>query len=498
MPQLDILGPWRCAGEVGKLLTPRRVLTGLACLAGAVGFATACGGSSVGSAYGPDAMAADSSPGDSSGADSTVGAADAPPDSVVGVDANADAGAGDALAPDVAANSPTDAGSDQAVVDGADGSPVDAPATDGEGDACVTGSSCTPTNRCHAGTYNCSTQVCTDTGSALTDGTSCAGGWTCASGNCVPPANPLSCTPGGAGMTNCGAGSESCCTSLAVDGGTYYRTYTNSGDGGTGEADPATVSSLRLDEYLVTVGRFRQFVEAVLPPDGGTGWLPPAGSGKHTYANGGAGLANSAFPGTSEQGWQTPDDSNIAPTASNLACYTDATWTIGPANQETRPITCANWYEAYAFCIWDGGFLPSEGEWAYAAAGGAQQREYPWGSAPPGTASQYAIYGCYYPNGDAGLFSCEGVAAIAPVGTPTAGAALWGQLDMVGEVREWTLDLIDSYQSPCVDCAFISTSGHHVCRGGDFENPASSFGDRDSFSPAARLGYVGFRCARAP
>jgi hypothetical protein len=65
---------------------------------------------------------------------------------------------------------------------------------------------------------------------------------------------PPSCAPGGPGMTNCGAASESCCTSLEVAGGTYYRTYTNSGSGATGEADPATVSSFSLDKYLVTGG----------------------------------------------------------------------------------------------------------------------------------------------------------------------------------------------------------------------------------------------------
>jgi formylglycine-generating enzyme required for sulfatase activity len=45
--------------------------------------------------------------------------------------------------------------------------------------------------------------------------------------------------------------------------------------------------------------------------------------------------------------------------------------------------------EAYAFCIWDGGFLPSEAEWECAAAGGPDQREYPWGSTDPGTANLY-------------------------------------------------------------------------------------------------------------
>jgi len=78
---------------------------------------------------------------------------------------------------------------------------------------------------------------------------------------------PPSCA-GAPGTINCGpggSGTESCCTSLEVTGGTYYRTYTNDGTGPTGEADPATVSSFRLDKYLVTVGRFRQFVRAAVP-----------------------------------------------------------------------------------------------------------------------------------------------------------------------------------------------------------------------------------------
>ena len=83
-----------------------------------------------------------------------------------------------------------------------------------------------------------------------------------------------SCQGGGPGLTDCGSNRESCCTSLEVTGGTYYRTYdfdafgnpSLSADGGaTGLADPATVSSFRLDKYLVTVGRFRQFVNAVFP-----------------------------------------------------------------------------------------------------------------------------------------------------------------------------------------------------------------------------------------
>src|ERR1019366_4595997 len=128
---------------------------------------------------------------------------------------------------------------------------------------------------------------------------------------------PPSCQTGGAGLTTCGANSESCCASPEVAGGTYYRTYDPLGSGGevtlapdggpTGEADPASVRGFRLDKYLVTVGRFRQFVTAW---NGGAGYTPPAGSGKHAHLNGGQGLANSGDPGTYEQGWDATDWNN--------------------------------------------------------------------------------------------------------------------------------------------------------------------------------------------
>ncbi len=344
---------------------------------------------------------------------------------------------------------------------------------------------------------------------------------TCQNGSCQAPP---SCATGGPGMTNCGpggGGTESCCTSLEVTGGTYYRTYDGvasfdafgetpptpnvTADGGpTDESDPATVSSFRLDKYDVTVGRFRQFVTAVLPQDGGVGWLPSPGSGKHSYLNGDLGLVNVVNDaGVSyEPGWVATDDSNIAPTSANLACSTGttnyATWTPSAGPNESLPINCVNWYEAYAFCIWDGGFFPSEAEWEYAAAGGSQQREYPWGSAAPGTANQYAIYGGYYPSGVTG--SCTGVANIAPVGTATLGAGLWGQLDLAGDVWEWNLDWYAAYAA-CTDCAAFTAASSRVIRGGAFVYDDASLllpPYRGSYPPAQRNVNVGFRCSRTP
>lgn len=333
-----------------------------------------------------------------------------------------------------------------------------------------------------------------------------------------------SCANSGPGLSNCGSSAESCCTSLEVPCGTYFRSYNFDADGGLSAEDyPATISGFRLDKYDVTVGRFRQFVEAVLPSDGGPGWRPAAGSGKHSHLNGGLGLVdtgNSGADGSTsyEPGWLVANDGQIAPTNSNLSdavCdpgTSYATWTASAGSNENRPINCMNWFEAYAFCIWDGGFLPSEAEWEYVAAGGDQQLQYPWGTAALGTANQYAVFGdgsgagssvsadCYYPSG--ALAPCTGVANIAPVGTATLGAGRWGQLDLLGNVWQVNLDWYASYTDPCTDCALL-TSGSTiiVARGGSFDMASGQLGPqvRDYNTNSTYRGVrFGFRCARTP
>ncbi len=334
-------------------------------------------------------------------------------------------------------------------------------------------------------------------------GTACVGTTPfCLSGSCS--ANPPSCLAGGRGLTNCGSASESCCTSLKVTGGPYYRTYTNGGGGATALSDQATVSDFLLDRYLVTVGRFREFVVAW---NNGRGWTPLAGSGTHTHLNGGHGLVNSGPGGGYETGWAASDDAQIAPTTTNLECDVEmsgnfSTWTDAAGDHENLPINCLNWWEAYAFCIWDGGFLPSEAEWEFAAAAGAEQREYPWGSAAPGTMNQYAIYNCDYPSGSG---NCTSFLNIAPVGTATLGAGAWGHLDLAGNLYEWNLDWKAPYAS-CTDCADLvppsssATSNVRLYGGGMFSDdpsellPSNIFGSQ----PALRSEALGVRCGRAP
>jgi formylglycine-generating enzyme required for sulfatase activity len=308
------------------------------------------------------------------------------------------------------------------------------------------------------------------------------------------PGGPPSCAPGGAGMTNCGnpigTGTESCCTSLKVTGGTFLRGY----DGVYSDAGyAATVSDFVLDKYEVTVGRFRQFVNAVLVDK----WSPPLKSGRHTYLNDGGGLN----AGT-ESGWDPSWSTNLATDANTwtlllTSCTgsnTQGTWTASPGANENLPITCADWYEAYAFCIWDGGFLPSEAEWNYAAAGGNQQRVYPWSQpldagAAPTVSCGYANYlGCF-----GGTFD---VGSDSPLGD-----GRWGQSDLGGNAWEWALDLREAYPVPCDNCANLGAGTTRIIRSSGYDNDSTGCLATDRFDePPQYRGAadVSVRCARAP
>jgi formylglycine-generating enzyme len=239
-------------------------------------------------------------------------------------------------------------------------------------------------------------------------------------------------------------------------------------------------------------------------------WVPAAGSGKHTHLPGGGLNAGGSFDMVYERGWDPSWDSHLPTTKADwdtrltVPCETDTatwnTWTPNAGPNEHLPINCIDWYTAYAFCIWDGGFLPSVTEWYFAAAGGRLQREFAWGDDPPSNSMQ-AIYDCMFHAPGNLPSQCVGANNLAAVGYADRGQAFWGQMDMTGNVSEWNLDLYDgTYANPCNDCANFTNGDRRNIRGGGFSDTVSFLYNSYAQDRAANTATadIGVRCARPP
>lgn len=273
-----------------------------------------------------------------------------------------------------------------------------------------------------------------------------------------------------------------------MPGGTFLRSY--DGVYATDRSFPATVSTFRLEQYEVTVARFRQFVTAAI-----SGWRPLDGSGKHVHLNGGRGLVD-ATGGGYERGWDSTWDEYLASTldewTSFLQCMPQSTWTAAAGPNEDVAIGCVDWYEAYAFCIWDGGFLPSEAEWNYAASGGGEQRLFPW-SQPAGSDALSCAYANY--------LGCDAQPAVPGSRSPR-GDGRWGQADLGGNLEEWTLDWTGTFVTPCTNCANLTSTGtiERVVLGGAYDTANVTAAYIDVGDPSDHMfgSDHGIRCARAP
>lgn len=291
-----------------------------------------------------------------------------------------------------------------------------------------------------------------------------------------------------------GCDGASCCEARDVPGGSFSMGRSETGE----DACPANttcydqeqpehtviVDSFLLEAYEVTVGRFRRFVAAY------DGSKPPPGAGAHPLIGG--------------SGWDPSWDGQLADSREELkqrlACNASATWTDAPGSNEQLPINCVSWYDAFAFCTWDGARLPTEAEWEYAAAGGSQNRLYPWGSDEPDFSR--ANFDCDYANP---ATECT-IEDILAVGTLDAGDARWGHTAMAGNMWEWVLDAYSASwyetQGSCSNCANVDFEAvkSRVIRGGSW------FVHQRYLRSAVRQGGAddgrgidgGIRCARMP
>ncbi len=322
-----------------------------------------------------------------------------------------------------------------------------------------------------------------------------------------------SCTGGDGADNKCGGdeaavGSMDCCATRALPGGTYSR-FNNT-------RFPATVSPFMLDVFEVTAGRFRAYVDA------NNGNLraaaPAAGAGAH--------------PKIKNSGWRTewnkylpssraevdkmlgPDDGQAGSfpgcqVGTDLENYGALTWWTekveaavkqrNASNQtvlaentkqalDRKPINCVSWHVLFAFCVWDGGRLPTDAEWGFAVSGG-DNRNFPWGEVPQkdlvniGNNNSLSFVPTYaagaskmvtalwepargpneFPNnwdvhtwGGKRGGKYDNAAHIAPVGRRPQGNGKWGHADLAGGMFEWMLDEGPIRPGNCVDCANVN------------------------------------------
>ncbi|HET7540974.1 MAG TPA: formylglycine-generating enzyme family protein [Polyangiaceae bacterium] len=289
---------------------------------------------------------------------------------------------------------------------------------------------------------------------------------------------------------------ESACTTLFVPGGTFPMGRSEDGVDaylGRAEEQPEHLVSLSpfwLDKYEVTVGRFRRFFEA--------------------YTTNEVAADAGAIPSVPASGWRPEWNSQLprdqaalanAMVAANTDCNASfRTWTAAAGNDECLPLNCVSWYLAFAFCIWDGGRLPSEAEWEFAAAGGEQNRLFPWGASAP--TPENAVFNC----SASGSSDCT-PADIRPIGpVRTAGLGRFGQADLAGSVMEYTRDIYDpnfyvlaaATAMNAVNLSQDTVAHASPLRGGNYINPGGLLraAARIALPRASLDDGVGWRCAR--
>jgi len=162
-----------------------------------------------------------------------------------------------------------------------------------------------------------------------------------------------------------------------------------------------------------------------------------------------------------------------------------------PPGTADHPVVYVSWFAAMAYAAWIGKRLPLESEWEYAARGGLQGSEYPWGDEPPSP--------------ELANFAGSNRGGVVPVGRYRPNG--FGLFDMAGNAWEYCLDpwrcqyggeaeasgealarlLID-------DWSRVRT--RRVIRGGSWGGAPVNLrvAFRDSHPPEGAGPHVGFRC----
>ena len=302
-------------------------------------------------------------------------------------------------------------------------------------------------------------------------------------------------------------GSQDCCEVTSVPGGSYNRFNDPS--------FPAKVSPFALDVFEVTAGRFRTWVDVT---NGNLrGSAPPAGGGAHPKIKGSGWRTewNKYLPSSRQEVDRMlgPEETNEPFMACQFGTNVDdsgsLTWWTEALDKKVKdrnknkpnilaentkealdrkPLNCVPWHVLFAFCVWDGGRLPTDGEFGFASTGVNEQRDFPWGNVDAKDkahianrndlslvptyeyGSKYATARLYDRTLGANIFEdnysftyggktmarTDNAAHIAPVGNKPLGNGKWGHADLAGGMFEWMLDEGPIVQGQCTDCANVN------------------------------------------
>ncbi len=279
------------------------------------------------------------------------------------------------------------------------------------------------------------------------------------------------------------------------------------------------VSDFWMDDHEVTVGEFREFVNAtgyITVAELDVDWEElkkqvPEGTPKPSDAMLKAGALVFHFI--------TPEENHQS--LENWWTYTPGASWRNPDGKNVdiesilnMPVTQVSWYDALAYAKWVGKRLPTEAEFEYALRGGKNNNMYPWGN------EKLVENKIYYGNFLQGEFPIsntgkDGYILTSPVKSFPSTA--YGLYDIAGNVWEWTNDwysakyykeLADNNQvaidPPGPDRCFEVYDPNAVnktVRGGSFlcsDSWCSGYRNsrRMRLSPDTGMQHLGFRCVR--
>jgi len=214
-----------------------------------------------------------------------------------------------------------------------------------------------------------------------------------------------------------------------------------------------TVSDFYIGKYEVTVGDFKEFVNA-------SGYRTEAETGDGAY------IYTTKWEKKSDVNWKNP--------------YFSQT--------DKDPVTCVSWNDAQAYIKWLNTKtgkkyrLPTEAEWEYAARGGVSTSSTTYSGS-----NNIDEVAWYYKNSGS---------KTRPIGQKQANK--FGIYDMSGNVWEWCSDWYGSYSSSSQTNPQGAAEGsYRVYRGGSWYYNASycRVAYRNDYAPVIRSFIIGFRLA---